>query len=315
MLEMMRNTDRAMSNIEATPEGFNMLRRMYENVQEPLMDATTMAGDAGSDGSNTFAALLRTQVGNQTRAQSTNQSTVSSDSATGSPAPNTNPLPNPWSSAGIGVGQTNTAWSNPFRDARPQTPTGTARSSYPLEGAFGAMPQDSNLLNQLMQNPAVSQIMQSLLSNPQYMNEILGSNPQLRSMLDTNSSLREMMQNPEFVHHLDSPETMQMLLTLQQSLLSQQQQSTQGPGQTGAGTGLFNNMGLDTLMNMFGGLSTGSLAVPNPPDVPPDELYAAQLSQLQEMGFFDRQENIRALMATAGIVHAAVERLLGNLGR
>ncbi|KAM2291871.1 hypothetical protein ACFXTI_026688 [Malus domestica] len=320
MLEMMRNTDRAMSNIEATPEGFNMLRRMYENVQEPLMNATTMAGDAGSDGSNTFAALLRTQVGNQTRAQSTNQSTVSSDSATGSPAPNTNPLPNPCSSAGIGIGQTNTAWSNPFGDARPQTPTGTARSSYPeLEGAFGAMPQDSNLLNQLMQNPAVSQIMQSLLSNPQYMNEILGSNPQLRSMLDTNSSLREMMQNPEFLHHLDSPETMQMLLTLQQSLLSQlgrqRQQSTQAPGQTGAGTGLFNNMGLDTLMNMFGGLSTGSLAVPNPPDVPPDELYAAQLSQLQEMGFFDRQENIRALMATAGNVHAAVERLLGNLGR
>ncbi|KAM2313979.1 hypothetical protein ACFX1S_027067 [Malus domestica] len=119
MREMMRNTDRAMSNIEATPEGFNMLRSMYENVQEPLMNATTMAGDAGSDGSNTFAALLRTQVGNQTRAQSTNQSTVSSDSATGSPAPNTNPLPNPWSSAGIGIDQTNTAWSNPFGDARP----------------------------------------------------------------------------------------------------------------------------------------------------------------------------------------------------
>lgn len=49
--------------------------------------------------------------------------------------------------------------------------------------------------------------------------------------------------------------------------------------------------------------------------VPPEELYAAQLSQLQEMGFFDRQENIRALMTTAGNVHAAVERLLGNSGR
>lgn len=206
-----------------------------------------------------------------------------------------------------------------------QSPSGTARSSlagisYPeLEGAFGAMPQDSNLLNQLMQNPAVSQIMQSLLSNPQYMNEILGSNPELRSMLDSNSYLREMMQNPEFLRQLASPETMQMLLTLQQSLLSQlgrqQQQSTQEPGQTGANTGLLNNVGLDALMNMFGGLGTGSLAVPNRPDVPPEELYAAQLSQLQEMGFFDRQENIRALMATAGNVHAAVERLLGNLGR
>ena len=36
MREMMRNTDRAMSNIEAHPEGFNMLRRLYTNVQQPL---------------------------------------------------------------------------------------------------------------------------------------------------------------------------------------------------------------------------------------------------------------------------------------
>lgn len=49
--------------------------------------------------------------------------------------------------------------------------------------------------------------------------------------------------------------------------------------------------------------------------VPPEELYATQLSQLQEMGFFDTRENIQALMATAGNVHAAVERLLGNPGQ
>jgi ubiquilin len=49
--------------------------------------------------------------------------------------------------------------------------------------------------------------------------------------------------------------------------------------------------------------------------VPPEELYATQLAQLQEMGFFDTQENVRALAATAGNVHAAVERLLGNMGQ
>ncbi|GAB2229354.1 hypothetical protein Droror1_Dr00023493 [Drosera rotundifolia] len=41
--------------------------------------------------------------------------------------------------------------------------------------------------------------------------------------------------------------------------------------------------------------------------VPPEELYATQLSQLQEMGFIDTQENIRALQASHGNVHAAVE--------
>ena len=33
MREQMRTTDRALSNIESHPEGFNMLRRLYENVQ------------------------------------------------------------------------------------------------------------------------------------------------------------------------------------------------------------------------------------------------------------------------------------------
>lgn len=46
--------------------------------------------------------------------------------------------------------------------------------------------------------------------------------------------------------------------------------------------------------------------------VPPEQLYATQLSQLQEMGFFDTQENIRALSSTSGNVNAAIERLLGG---
>ncbi|XP_028059384.1 ubiquitin domain-containing protein DSK2b-like isoform X1 [Camellia sinensis] len=74
-------------------------------------------------------------------------------------------------------------------------------------------------------------------------------------------------------------------------------------------------MGLEMLMNMFGGLGIGSPAVPVRSDVPPEELYATQLSQLQEMGFFDTRENIQALIAIAGNVHAAVERLLGNPGQ
>jgi ubiquilin len=47
--------------------------------------------------------------------------------------------------------------------------------------------------------------------------------------------------------------------------------------------------------------------------VPPEQLYASQLSRLQEMGFLDTQENVRALIAVGGNVNAAVNRLLGNL--
>lgn len=98
MREMMRNTDRAMSNIQSLPEGFNMLRRMYENVQEPLLSATSVTGDnVDGSGSNPFSALLGIQTGGEVEDQSTTPSTISSDANSGS-LPNSNPLPNPWSS-------------------------------------------------------------------------------------------------------------------------------------------------------------------------------------------------------------------------
>lgn len=320
MREMMRNTDRAMSNIESSPEGFNMLRRMYENVQEPFLNATTMGGGGGDTGSdlnaNPFAALLGGQ-GGQNRGQAANPTTTGTDT-TGSPAPNTNPLPNPWAAgggAGGGGTQTNAAGTNPGGIGRSPPPVGGlgGLGAPGLEGLFGGTTPDPNSMSQLMQNPAVSQMMQSLLSNPQYMNQILGLNPQMRSMLESNPQLREMMQNPDFIRQLTSPETMQQMMALQQSLFSGRQPPA---GQTGGATaGGPDNMGLDMLMNMFGGLGTGGFTMPNNSNVPPEELYATQLAQLQEMGFFDTGENIQALRATAGNVHAAVERLLGNLGQ
>jgi len=99
MREIMRNTDRAMSNIESSPEGFNMLRRMYETVQEPFLNATTMGGE-GNTASNPFAALLGNQGSNQPGQPATNAPIPGSESTTGTPAPNTNPLPNPWSTNG-----------------------------------------------------------------------------------------------------------------------------------------------------------------------------------------------------------------------
>ncbi|KAF8405536.1 hypothetical protein HHK36_010443 [Tetracentron sinense] len=318
MREMMRNTDRAMSNIESSPEGFNMLRRMYETVQEPFLNATTMAGDTGNGlGSNPFTDLLGNQGGGQARDQSTNPSTTASETTTGIPAPNTNPLPNPWSSAAGGVQTNSTTRSIPAGDAREQGIGGLGVLGLPeMERMFGGM-QDTSQLNQLIQNPAVSQMMQSVLSNPQHLNQILGLSPQLRGMFDSNPQLTEMMQNPEFLRQLTSPETMQQVLASQQSLLSHlgRQQSNQEPGQTGGGTGTPSNAEMESLMNMFSGLGVGSLTIPNTFNVPPEQLYATQLSQLQEMGFFDTQENIRALSATAGNVHAAVERLLGNPAR
>lgn len=41
-----------------------------------------------------------------------------------------------------------------------------------LGSTAGGIP-DPSMLNQVLQNPAMSQMMQSLLSNPQYMNQVL----------------------------------------------------------------------------------------------------------------------------------------------
>ncbi|KQK23813.1 ubiquitin domain-containing protein DSK2a [Brachypodium distachyon] len=314
MREMMRNTDRAMSNIESSPEGFNMLRRMYETVQEPLLNATTMAGE-GDRNSNPFAALLGNQGSNQARDPAGNAPTTASESTTGSPAPNTNPLPNPWS-ANAGPAQ-GAARPSPASNARSATSGGLGLGglgSADLGNMLGGG-SDASFLNQVLQNPTMMQMMQNIMSNPQSMNQLLNMNPNVRNMMESNSQMREMFQNPEFLRQLTSPETLQQLISFQQAMTSQLGQQQAGQERTQAGTGA-GNVNLNTLMNMFSGLGAGGgLGVPNAPNVPPEELYATQLAQLQEMGFFDPQENIRALVATAGNVNAAVERLLGNFGQ
>ncbi|KAL0726053.1 hypothetical protein Bca4012_022146 [Brassica carinata] len=350
MREMTRNTDRAMSHIEATPEGFNMLRRVYENVQEPLMNASALSGNAGNSvDSNPFAAQGRDTNG---------------ETGTENDVPNTNPLPNPWGAAGgqtTRPGRTNSGWDI-------GAPGGLGgRAGLGGLGMLGGDPTvgatpDASQTNQFLQNPA----MQSLLSDPQYMNQIMSLNPQLRSLVDSSPQAREMMQNPEFLRMLSSPETMQVsvkplhiwldcvyaygvftkvffcisndesaAITFVWELEYDQTVTKQlnifdiaitvlmlinllcrVPGQTGATTGTGNNGGPASLMNMFGSLGAGGgLSGASQSDVPPEELYATQLQQLEEMGFFDRAENIRALRATNGNVNAAVERLLGRFGQ
>ena len=71
-----------------------------------------------------------------------------------------------------GGAQNNTRRSTTGADARQQAPTGLGGLGLPdLEGMLGGMP-DAALLTQLMQNPAISQMMQSILSNPQTMNQV-----------------------------------------------------------------------------------------------------------------------------------------------
>lgn len=82
-------------------------------------------------------------------------------------------------------------------------------------------------------------------------------------------------------------------------------QLMQGMGGQGAEGGA---AGANPLAALFGG---GSFGAPQPPDNrPPEERYADQLRQLNDMGFFEFERNIEALRRSGGSVQGAVEYLL-----
>jgi ubiquilin len=63
----------------------------------------------------------------------------------------------------------------------------------------------------------------------------------------------------------------------------------------------------------FGDLFGGSGGPPAPADNrPPEERYADQLRQLNDMGFFDFDRNVQALRRSGGSVQGAIEHLLGG---
>ncbi|KAJ5769810.1 uncharacterized protein N7511_001861 [Penicillium nucicola] len=81
-------------------------------------------------------------------------------------------------------------------------------------------------------------------------------------------------------------------------------QMMQGMGQGGEGAGA------NPLAAMFGG---GGMGASQPPDNrPPEERYADQLRQLNDMGFFEFERNIQALRRSGGSVQGAVEYLLSG---
>lgn len=143
--ELMRTQDRALSNLESIPGGYNALRRMYTELQEPMLNAAQE-----QFGSNPFAALSNNQ---------------SNDSGSGNTprTENRDPLPNPWAprtTQSPTSGTTNTT----------TTTTESSNLSNPaLNSGFMSSPGMQSLMQQMMENP---QLMQNTLNAP-YMQGML----------------------------------------------------------------------------------------------------------------------------------------------
>lgn len=79
MQEMMRSQDRALSNLESIPGGYNVLRTMYTDIMDPMLNA------------------VQEQFGGNPFATTTTTSTTTTSSQP-SRTENCDPLPNPWTS-------------------------------------------------------------------------------------------------------------------------------------------------------------------------------------------------------------------------
>lgn len=64
------------------------------------------------------------------------------------------------------------------------------------------------------------------------------------------------------------------------------------------------------LGNLFGGGAAGGAPAAPADSRPPEERYADQLRQLNDMGFFDFDRNVEALRRSGGSVQGAIEQLL-----
>lgn len=165
-------------------------------------------------------------------------------------------------------------------------------------------------LEQMLSNPMYQSMMQSIASNPQLMETMMRSNPMLSQTIDSNPMLRERFGDPTFMRAMLDPANLQAIAQLQRSGLLQGMSGGFG-GMDPFGLGGF---GLHPAAGSGFPAGNAAAAAPAPAPVPagnPEEIYATELRQLEDMGFTDRASNIRALVATQGNVQFAIERLLG----
>ncbi|XP_040977227.1 ubiquilin-1-like isoform X2 [Aquila chrysaetos chrysaetos] len=340
MQEMMRNQDRALSNLESIPGGYNALRRMYTDIQEPMLNAAQE-----QFGGNPFASL------------------VSNASSGGDSQPsrteNRDPLPNPWAPQSSSQSSTSTSTSGESSgssNVRNTTSASTGQSSTIPNlgpglgvGMFNT-PGMQSLLQQITENPQLMQnmlsapymrsMMQSLSQNPdlavQMMlnNPLFAGNPQLQEQMRQQlPTFLQQMQNPDTLSAMSNPRAMQALLQIQQGL---QTLATEAPGllpgfnpglgglgSTGAPTGstVSSSVPSENTSPTSGAAEPGhqqfvqqmlqALAGANAQLQNPEVRFQQQLEQLSAMGFLNHEANLQALIATGGDISAAIERLLG----
>lgn len=218
------------------------------------------------------------------------------------------------------------------------------------DGGLTQAPPSEEEMIRMMENPIFQSQMNEMLSNPQMLDFIIQSNPQLQAM---GPQAREMFQSPMLRQMLTNPEmmrqSMQMAEMMRGNGTAAAQSDFPAPGEdTTENTQNTNNNNTTTQnntnsnpfaallnpgMNPYANLGAGNganfaslLEAMRPPagttstttqqqpadTRPPEERYEQQLRQLNDMGFFDFEKNVAALRRSGGSVQGAVEALLNG---
>ncbi|XP_076261634.1 ubiquilin [Rhynchophorus ferrugineus] len=311
--ELMRSHDRAMSNLESIPGGYNALHRMYRDIQEPMLSA---ASEQFSQ--NPFSGLMdNTQINNPQQGTE-----------------NREPLPNPWSRSS----------TNPS----PTTPGRNVVNNPPMASLLQQMSENPSMIQNMLSAPYTRSVLEALAADPNMANSVLADNPLLTRYPQLQEQMRTMMpqflqqlQSPEMQNLMTNPQALNAIMQIQQGMETLRQQApslinTFAPPTIPTGTNptTQNTTGTTTSSTTTSsGATASTTSAPNvtpggdpfsefmarmvagmgagtDQSLPPEQRYQQQLEQLAAMGFLNREENLQALISTFGDINAAIEKLL-----
>ncbi|KAG6921540.1 ubiquilin-2-like [Chelydra serpentina] len=304
MQEMIRNRDRALSNLESIPGGHSALQQLYSEIEEPMMDAVQ-----AQFGSNPLASLENNPPLGRASLPARME--------------NRDPLPNPWAT------RPNRASDIGNNQDSNRTRHNTGQNFIVLNFGPGAGPGFPNtagiqsMVQQLTGNPEFMQNMEYVLSNPNGPAQMLlnsthlSSDGRSRPQDERTHRVPPELESAEIAPLLTSPRAMQALLQIQLGL---QTLSAEVPDFI---LGLGDRDVELELESMEGSVpsseSEEDVSLESEKDEPagqervdlpaPGVRFERQLEQLRTMGFQDREANVQALIDTEGEINAAIEIL------
>ena len=207
--ELMRSHDRALSNLESIPGGFSALRRMYRDIQEPMLAAA-------ANERNPFAAL----VDNGSNADINNPQQGQE---------NRDPLPNPWSPGdSTTAGGTSTTGTATATGAGVGVGTGANRGLLDTPGMqslAAQMMENPTLMRNMLNAPYTRSIMEAMAADPAMASRVINANPFLRGnpqlqeqMTSMMPTLLQQMQNPQMQTLMTNPEALSAIMQIQQGV-------------------------------------------------------------------------------------------------